>query len=42
MSGQSDLTIDYAAAQRSDEPISPVASESTVPWLLHRRMGANQ
>jgi hypothetical protein len=40
--GQSDLIIDYAAARRSDEPISTATTERTVQWLLHRRMGANQ
>jgi hypothetical protein len=40
--GQSDLIIDYATARRSDEPISTATTESTVQWLLHRRMGANQ
>jgi hypothetical protein len=42
VSGQSDLIIDYATARRSDEPISTATTESTVRWLLHRRMGANQ
>ena len=42
VSGQSDLIIDYATARRSDEPISTATTESTVQWLLHRRMGANQ
>ena len=28
--------------RRSDEPISTATTESTVQWLLHRRMGANQ
>jgi hypothetical protein len=42
VSGQSDLIIDYAAARRSDEPISTAITESTVQWLLHRRMDANQ
>ena len=39
--GQSDLIIDYAAARRWHEPISTATTESTVQWLLHRRMGAN-
>src|SRR5215218_7899276 len=39
VSGQADLIIDYAAARRSDEPISTATTESTVQWLLHRRMG---
>jgi hypothetical protein len=42
VSGQSDLIIDYATARRRDEPISTATTESTVQWLLHRRMGANQ
>jgi hypothetical protein len=42
VSGQSNLIIDYATARRSDEPISTATTESTVQWLLHRRMGANQ
>jgi hypothetical protein len=42
VSGQSDLIIDYARARRSDKPISTATTESTVQWLLHRRMGANQ
>jgi hypothetical protein len=42
VSGQSALIIDYAKARRSDEPISTATTESTVQWLLHRRMGANQ
>jgi hypothetical protein len=31
-----------AAARRTGEPISTATTESTVQWLLHRRMGANQ
>lgn len=42
VSGQSGLIIDYATARHSREPISTVTTESTVQWLLHRRMGANQ
>jgi hypothetical protein len=42
VSGQAGLIIDYATARRSDEPISTATTESTVQWLLHRRMGANQ
>jgi hypothetical protein len=38
---QSELIIDYAAARHDAEPISTAATESTVQWLLHRRMGAN-
>ena len=40
--GQSELIIDYATARRCEEPISTATTESTVQWLLHRRMGANQ
>jgi hypothetical protein len=39
--GQSDI-IDYATARRCEEPISTVITESTVQWLLHRRMNAQQ
>src|SRR4051812_48626739 len=42
VSGQSALIIDYATARRSDEPISTAITESTVQWLLHRRMDASQ
>ena len=42
VSGQADLIIDYATAQRRDEPISTATTEGTVQWLLHRRMGTNQ
>ena len=42
VSGQSPLIIDYATARGTDEPISTATTESTVQWLLHRRMGANQ
>jgi hypothetical protein len=31
-----------ATARHSNEPISTATTESTVQWLLHRRMGANQ
>ena len=34
--------IDYATARHQDEPISTAVTESTVPWLLHRRMNAQQ
>jgi len=40
--GQSDIIIDYATARRQDEPISTAVTESTVRWLLHRRMNAQQ
>src|SRR5215211_5675827 len=42
VSGQADLILDYAEARRSGEPISTATTESTVQWLLHRRMGAGQ
>jgi hypothetical protein len=42
VTGQSELIIDYATARRTDEPISTATTESTVQWLLHRRMGAQQ
>jgi hypothetical protein len=40
--GQSDIIIDYATARREEEPISTAITESTVQWLLHRRMNAKQ
>jgi hypothetical protein len=40
--GQSDIIIDYATARRREEPISTATTESTVQWLLHRRMNAQQ
>jgi len=40
--GQAALIIDYPAARYDAEPISTAPTESTVQWLLHRRMGANQ
>jgi hypothetical protein len=40
--GQSDIIIDYATARRREEPISTAITESTVQWLLHRRMNAQQ
>jgi hypothetical protein len=42
VSGQSNIIIDYATARRRDEPISTAITESTVQWLLHRRMNAQQ
>jgi hypothetical protein len=42
VAGQSELIIDYATGRRRDEPISTATTESTVQWLLHRRMGAQQ
>jgi len=40
--GQADIIIDYAAARHEEEPISTAITESTVQWLLHRRMNAQQ
>src|SRR5271165_7646145 len=42
VAGQAALIIDYATARHDAEPISTAPTESTVQWLLHRRMGANQ
>jgi hypothetical protein len=42
VSGQPELIIDYATARGTDDPISTATTESTVQWLLHRRMGTNQ
>jgi hypothetical protein len=42
VSGQSDIIINYATARRREEPISTAATESTVQWLVHRRMNAHQ
>ena len=42
VSGQSDIIIDYATSRRREEPISTAITESTVQWLLHRRMNAQQ
>jgi hypothetical protein len=42
VSGQSGIIIDYATARRCGEPISTASTESTVQWLLHRRMSASQ
>jgi hypothetical protein len=42
VSGQSEIIIDYAKARRCDEPISTAITESTVQWLLHWRMNAQQ
>jgi hypothetical protein len=42
VSGQSNIIIDYATARRREEPISTAITESTVQWLLHRRMNAQQ
>jgi hypothetical protein len=42
VSGQSNIIIDYATARHREEPISTAITESTVQWLLHRRMNAQQ
>jgi hypothetical protein len=42
VAGQAELIVDYAAARHDAEPISTAPTESTVQWLLHRQMGANQ
>ncbi len=39
---QCEIIIDYATARLEDEPISTAITESTVQWLLHRRMNAQQ
>ena len=36
------MKVDYATARRREEPISTAVTESTVQWLLHRRMNAQQ
>ena len=36
--GQSDIIIDYATARHRNGPMSTAVTESTVQWLLHRRM----
>jgi len=41
VSGQSNIIVDYATARRREEPISTAITESTVQWLLHRRMNAD-
>jgi hypothetical protein len=42
VSGQSEVIIDYATARRCGEPVSTAITESTVQWLLHRCMSAQQ
>ena len=42
VAGQSGIIIDYATARRCEQPISTATTESTVQWLLHRRMNASQ
>jgi hypothetical protein len=42
VSGQFDIIIDYGTARRCEEPVSTAITESTVQWLLHRRMNAQQ
>ena len=40
--GHFDIIIDYATARRQKQPITTAITESTVQWLLHRRMNAKQ
>ena len=40
--GQCEIIIGYATARHEDELISTAITESTVQWLLHRRMNAQQ
>jgi hypothetical protein len=40
--GQSNIIIDYTTATRRKEPISTAVTESTVQWMLHRRMNSQQ
>jgi hypothetical protein len=40
VSGQSAIIIDDAAGRRREEPVSTAITESTMQWLLHRRMNA--
>ena len=42
VAGQAALISDYATARHGEEPILTAPTESTVQWLLHRRMGANE
>jgi hypothetical protein len=42
VAGHASLIIDYANARHDEEPISTAVAESTVHWLLHRRMSASQ
>jgi hypothetical protein len=42
VAGHAEIIIDYATARRFELPISTATTESTVQWLLHRRMNANQ
>jgi hypothetical protein len=42
VTGQAGLIIDYAGARHDAEPISTAPAESTMQWLLHRRLGAKQ
>ena len=40
--GESDIIIDYGTARWREEPTSAAVTESTVQWLAHRRMNAQQ
>ena len=42
VSGQSEIIIDYATSRLYELPISTVPTKSTMQWLLHCRMNANQ
>jgi hypothetical protein len=42
VAGHAALIIDYANARYDGEPISTAVTESTVQWLVHRRMNASQ
>ena len=42
LNDSANIIIDYATARRGEEPISTAITESTVQWLLHRRMNAQQ
>jgi hypothetical protein len=42
VAGQAALIINYGAARHDAEPITTAPTESTVQWLLHRRVGVNQ
>jgi hypothetical protein len=42
VSGHATIIIDYATSRLYELPISTAPTESTVQWLLHRRMSASQ
>ena len=39
---RSAIIIDYATTRGREEPVAAVITESTVQWLLHRRMNSQQ